>query len=149
MLVIIKVEGLSLRLVFLLIVVILIHIRSMIKQTAVMPNFPPHCHPLFFVLCDRVITLTSSTVAYFLINISIMIGLLLPVSSPLALLIGKWQPCLLLPQKQKVWHNAKKNLLSHCWSATNSLAGMDVFHVCTCMCLWCMRKQLFESQVCS
>lgn len=40
MLVIIKFEGLSLRLVFLLIVVILIHIRSMIKQTAVMPDPP-------------------------------------------------------------------------------------------------------------
>lgn len=53
MLVIIKLEGLSLRLVFLLIVVILIHIRSMIKQTAVMPNFPPCSHPLFCVIVPQ------------------------------------------------------------------------------------------------
>lgn len=53
MLVIIKFEGLSLRLVFWLIVVVLIHIRSMIKQTAVVPNFPPSQASITFVLLRR------------------------------------------------------------------------------------------------
>lgn len=126
MLVIIKFEGLSLRLVFLLIVVILIHIRSMIKQTAVTPNFPPHCQPLFLLWCyrDRLITLTSSTVAYFWINISIMILLHYPSA------LNTSKPLPLYTDKKK----------KSCWVIVGlqkaHTPGMDGCHMCAFMRHW-------------
>lgn len=139
MLVIIKFEGLSLRLVFFLIVVILIHIRSMIKQTAVMPNFPPCSHPLFLLLCyrDRLITLTSSTVLfdqYFNYDRIIII-----LSFCTALISSKH----IFPYVQKNLAQCKAILLSHCWSAESALTGTNVFHMCAFMCV----KNVFGAAV--